>query len=112
MSKVGPRQVPQKAKQIPQKAKQVSRQAGRAAQQAAPGGFKGTLKDQDTLANLGTGALVAFAVLIAASVTSGCECDSALSSGFWKIQERGLPSDVFAPVWACKPIYALSASVV
>lgn len=70
------KQIPQKAKQIPQKAKQVSRQAGRAVQQAAPDGFKGTLKDQDTLANLGTGALVAFAVLIAASVTSGCECEA------------------------------------
>ena len=98
MSKAGPRQVPQKAKQIPQKvrqipqkAKQVSRQAGRAAQQAAPDGFKGTLKDQDTLANLGTGALVAFAVLIAASVTSGCKCGSALSSGSGKIQDWGLP---------------------
>ena len=80
MKKATPKQVPQKAKQLPQKAKQVpqkarqvTRQVGRAAQQAAPDGFKGALKDQDTLANLGAGALVGLVVLIAASVTSGSE---------------------------------------
>ena len=67
------KQIPQKAKQVPQKARQVSKQVGRAAQQAAPDGFKGALKDQDTLANLGAGALVGLVVLIAASVTSGSE---------------------------------------
>lgn len=67
------KQIPQKAKQVPQKARQVSKQVGRAAQQAAPDGFKGALKDQDTLANLGAGALVGLVVLIAASVTSGGE---------------------------------------
>ena len=55
---------------------QVGRQAGRAVQQAAPEGFKGALKDQDTLANLGTAALVGVGVLIAASVTTGCELRS------------------------------------
>ncbi len=65
------KQIPQKAKQVPQKARQVGKQVGRAAQQAAPAGFKGALRDQDTLANLGAGALVGLAVLIAASVTSG-----------------------------------------
>ena len=49
--------------------------SGRGAQQAAPEGFKGALKDQDTLANLGAGALVGLAVLIAASVTSGSKSD-------------------------------------
>ena len=76
VKKATPKQVPQKAKQLPQKAKQVpqkARQVGRAAQQAAPDGFKGALKDQDTLANLGAGALVGLVVLIAASVTSGSE---------------------------------------
>ena len=52
---------------------QVGRQAGRAAQQAAPDGFKAALKDQDTLANLGTAALVGVGVLIAASVARACE---------------------------------------
>ena len=78
VSKAAPReatqklkQLQQKAKQLPQKAKQVGRQAGRAAQQAAPGGFKGALKDQDTLANLGAAALVGLGVLAASSVTLG-----------------------------------------
>ena len=77
MKKATPKQVPQKAKQVPQKARQVSRQVGRVAQQAAPDGFKGALKDQDTLANLGAGALVGLVVLIAASVTSGSESTAA-----------------------------------
>ena len=76
------KQIPQKAKQVPQKARQVGKQVGRAAQQAAPEGFKGALKDQDTLANLGAGALVGLAVLIAASVTSGSESSCGCPSLF------------------------------
>ncbi len=77
------KQIPQKAKQVPQKARQVGKQVGRAAQQVAPAGFKGALKDQDTLANLGAGALVGLAVLIAASVTSGSESGGICQPSFF-----------------------------